>query len=97
MFSYSSVDNFQNKFEFQIQSYTIIVFIIIEHEKQIYIIIRLSLRYYNTKEKAWQKSYCFNDMQTNTISIVLQQNLLANIHFDLIANIQTKLLLKCNV
>jgi len=40
MYLYSSVDNFQNKFEFQIQSYTIIVmlimivFIIIEHEKQ---------------------------------------------------------------
>jgi len=44
---------FQNKFEFHIQSYTIrvmlitIVFIIIEHETQIYVIVRLSLRYYN--------------------------------------------------
>jgi len=47
------VDNFQNKFEFQFQSYTVIVtlivieFIIIEHEKQIYVIVRLSLWYYN--------------------------------------------------
>jgi len=48
MFSYSSVDNLQNKFEFQIQSYTIIVTlimivgcIIIEHEKQIYVIVTI--------------------------------------------------------
>jgi len=54
VFSYSSVNNCQNKFEFQIQSYTIkvtliiiIIFIIIEHEKQIYFIVRLSLWYFN--------------------------------------------------
>jgi len=45
--------HFQNKFEFQIQNYTIIVtlimiaFIIIEHQKQIYVSVRLSLWYYN--------------------------------------------------
>jgi len=67
MFSYSNVDNFQNKLELQIWNprvtgYTVtntiivvvvitIVFIIIKHDKQkqIYVIVRLSLKHYNAE------------------------------------------------